>query len=520
MAEIVFDMAPGLSRILFSTGTETGAAGKALAIERLAAAGADVIADDIFYLSEPFFQDGIVAVAATGARDAGVAYLASAGNRERQSYEQSFRADGDVLPGDLHDFDPGAGVDTRQALFAVPPGEMVRVALQWDEPVGNVPTDLDLTLVDDVTGMTLAVSDSHNPSTGFPGEIATFTNTDPVSAVTPAVEIRRFSGSRAPLLKYIFLDTVPGVQSPAEFGTSSDAVNPDAAGARGTLAVAAMFHREPGLDEPEPFSSRGGLRRLFSPDGIRFGSPDVRQRPSLAAADGVVTTVPGFGEFFGTSAAVPHAAGVAALLRSANPAATVREIYTQLTAPANSIDCLAFGLPDPECGFGFILANRALTALDRDGPLVRPIRRPRRPDGKAGWYRRAVRVTWRVRDPDSPLSLRRGCRPSRVARNGVTNLRCRAGSGGGRTVVRLRIRRDDADPGAPRFLGIRAGAVDAGEVPDRSDLGCRARDAHSGLASCRVSGYGAAPGRHTLRAVAVDRAGNRSVGSLTYLVRR
>ena len=64
-----------------------GPVGKAASINGLVANGADVIADDIFYLEEPFFQDGAVAQAVDAARAAGVAYFASAGNRARQSYE-------------------------------------------------------------------------------------------------------------------------------------------------------------------------------------------------------------------------------------------------------------------------------------------------------------------------------------------------------------------------------------------------------------------------------------------------
>ena len=108
MAEIIYDEAPGVTEMYFSTGT-VSAAGKAASINNLVAAGVKVIADDIFYLDEPMFQDGQVAQAVDAATAAGVNYFASAGNRARQSWEGT-------LTGANNDFDPGAGVDTIQTL--------------------------------------------------------------------------------------------------------------------------------------------------------------------------------------------------------------------------------------------------------------------------------------------------------------------------------------------------------------------------------------------------------------------
>ena len=86
MAEIIYDEAPGVTEMFFSTGT-VSAPGKAASINNLVAAGVKVIADDIFYIDEPMFQDGVVAQAVDAAKAAGVNYFASAGNRARQSWE-------------------------------------------------------------------------------------------------------------------------------------------------------------------------------------------------------------------------------------------------------------------------------------------------------------------------------------------------------------------------------------------------------------------------------------------------
>ena len=104
MAEIIFDGATGIDSILFASGTAAGPADKADSIDQLVANGAEVIADDIFWLTEPFFQDGVIAQAVDRARAAGVTYIASAGNRARQSWEGTYNDSGG-----FHDFDPGPG---------------------------------------------------------------------------------------------------------------------------------------------------------------------------------------------------------------------------------------------------------------------------------------------------------------------------------------------------------------------------------------------------------------------------
>jgi subtilisin family serine protease len=74
----------------------------------------------------------------------------------------------------------------------------------------------------------------------------------------------------------------------------------------------------------------------------------------------VSTTVPGLRTFFGTSAAAPAAAGIAALMLSADPALGVDELYAIMTDAANVSDCPASREPDPDCGIGFSLADRAV----------------------------------------------------------------------------------------------------------------------------------------------------------------
>jgi hypothetical protein len=435
MAEIVFDEAPGLNSIKFASGTAAGAVDKADSIDQLTAAGVDVIADDIFFIDEPFFQDGVVSQAVDRAKAAGVAYFASAGNRARQSWEGNYISNGGSP--DLNDFDTGPGVNTRNCYStAMPTGDFMRVALQWDEPWGGATSDIDLRITNP-GGTILAQSTSTNPTTGLPREIATFTNGG--APVIPCIEIRRFSGTTAPFMKWIEQDNynegVPAID------TKSNTINPDAASASGSLAVAAVAAADPGLDTPETFSSRGPNARLFDVNGNRLAAPEVRANPDLAAADGVNTTLPpgGLNPFFGTSAATPSAAGIATLLRSENPSATVNEIYAQMTNPANTIPCTT-ATPTQDCGAGFILADRAAANLDRTGPVITAKVKKKKKKKKHGPAKiKRITVTWSVTDPESPIESQSGCDPVSIKR-GKRTLTCSATSGGGPSTQQVKVK--------------------------------------------------------------------------------
>ena len=85
----------------------------------------------------------------------------------------------------------------------------------------------------------------------------------------------------------------------------------------------------------------------------------MRQKPDITAADGTATGVAGFNPFFGTSAAAPHAAAIAALIKSAGPF-TPAQIRTALTSSA--IDIEAAGT-DRDTGAGIVMAFQALQFL-------------------------------------------------------------------------------------------------------------------------------------------------------------
>ncbi|MBE9066481.1 S8 family serine peptidase [Leptolyngbya cf. ectocarpi LEGE 11479] len=375
MAQLVYDIAPGAS-LLFHAGGADGAA-FAAGINALVAAGADVIVDDLSYYDEPWFQDGVVAQAAEAAIASGVTYLSSSGNEADQSYDSVFRGVTDPLNTDYlwHDFDPGTGTDILQE-FTLEDGESIEVNFQWDQPfasAGGAPTanDMDVFLYDASGSLILASSEDNNIG-GNAYEIVDFTN-NTGSTATYNLAFGQFIPAGGPSVGRVkYLDTAGGTRDGEFFMPASTTISN--ANAEGVLTVGAAFYQDtPAFGQtpplPEDSTSLGGTPILFDTAGNRLATPIVRDAPDFTSVDGTNTTFfapgedpenDGFNNFFGTSAAAPHAAGVVALMLQAKPDATPAEIEAALEATA--IDMLTPGF-DRLTGAGFIQADAAISNL-------------------------------------------------------------------------------------------------------------------------------------------------------------
>jgi subtilase family protein len=513
MGEIVYDEAPGMTNMLFDTGT-TGAATKASNIANLVSGGARVIADDTFYLTEPFFQDGVVAQAVDAAKAAGTAYITSAGNRAQQSW------DGTFTPGAGGRNDFGGG-DTRQAVADVPANSNVSLTLQWDEPWGAKTDQFNI----EIFANNVDLGSCTANTTAFPIQQCGL-NTGG-SAAEFEIEIFRVSGSGDPRMRYIARNNF-GPFAIKEHATNQGAIDPDAASARGSLSVAAVCWSTllgncfgaAGLQTPEAFSSRGPAVRTRDASGNPLPSPDVRQKPNVAGADGVSTDLPLGGElnpFFGTSAAAPSVAGVAALALSANPSMTVNQLYALLTNPANSLDCTsAAGQPDTDCGAGFIQADRVVTQA-KTPPGITAVLSPPAPNGANGWFRSPVSLSWNVADPNPSVLSTSGCAPATVSADttGAT-FSCSANGVGGNNSASVTVKLDTTPPTAPKFSGISPKPFKRSKLPKGSKIHCSSSDPTSGVQSCTVRGFKTGKGPHTLTAKATNGAGETATGKLTY----
>lgn len=342
--EIVHDLAPGAVG-LFSGALE-GQLAFVDAVRCLTAAGARVIVDDLVYFDEPYFEDGMLGAVVREAVASGVSFHSAAGNDAQSNLVDGFRPAGDGF----HDFDPDSGVDTI-AGFVARPSQEVFCFLQWNDPFGASSNDYDLFLVDDPSGTVLAAGVSAQTGSQDPYEQVSFVNRSS-SARRVGLAVRKIAGEDRvlKLLCYPF-DTA------LERGTASFAIfgHPGVAEA---VAVGAVDVHDPGLNDVEPFSS-GGPTLIYVPAFER------RAKPDLVAFDGVLTTVPGFGVFYGTSAAAPHSAAVAALLLSKNPFLTPADVQRILTS--TSVDIGAPGRDDL-AGAGRLDALAAIRATPASCP--------------------------------------------------------------------------------------------------------------------------------------------------------
>jgi hypothetical protein len=375
MAQIVHDLAPA-AHIDFASAFN-GELSFAKGIKELAAAGAKVIADDVFYFEEPFFQDGPVAVAVNEVVEGGATYFSAAGNdnlldasgeHDIASWETpAYRDSGSCPPAvearaganGVHclDFNPDPEKADRTFGIKVEPGSELTVDLQWDEPWNGVATDLDAYLLNASGFLVQEAAEANVETSQMPVEVLSWANESSTSKTVQLV-VNRALGEASPRVKLTLLENGGGVEA-TEYPRSSgeDVVGPTIFGHSGSasaISVAAVpFNSN---SEPEPYSSRGPVIHGFGPvEGTTPAAPlssdEIISKPDLTATDCGKTTffaifASPFWRFCGTSAAAPHAAAVAALMLDAEPAAdpeTVRTALEGSAAPVGSFGSCAVG---------------------------------------------------------------------------------------------------------------------------------------------------------------------------------
>jgi subtilisin family serine protease len=348
VAEIVHEMAPGAELHLICVDTLVGLA-KAAAYAR--AKGIAIVNHSVSWFNTgrgdgsggATTPDAIVTQAAA----AGILWVNSAGNRGQQHWSGTFTdADGDGW----HEFAPGDEGNT--IVLGKYEGGCIR--LKWDEwPASASDYDLHLVRVDvsatDSRGAIVASSRNAQTGTQPPTEQVCFSN--PGIKYPYAIEIVRVSGTGSPRLD-LFISPGPDFEHQVAEGSVTEPASSPAA-----LAVGAVCWLG---DTFEVYSSRGP-------------TIDGRVKPDLVAPANVSSaTYGGFkacagSGFAGTSAAAPHVAGAAALVKQAHPDFDATAMRTFLASRA-----LDLGVPGPDelFGLGKLMLGEAPAALPRKARVV------------------------------------------------------------------------------------------------------------------------------------------------------
>ena len=388
MLEIIHDLAPDAA-LGFATAF-TSEASFAANIRALRTTGhCTIIVDDVSYFDESPFQDTQVAQAVNEVTAAGVLYFSSAGNSGNATdgtsgyYEGDFRASSTKISGVTgtpHDFDPSSTTQNFDALSAGSLGKPV--TLFWSDAWGKSANDYDLFILNS-SGSVVASSENSQTGAQNPYEIANV----PTTGSGYKVAVVKYSGAD----RFIALNVIRGrfVASGSLKAFSTNGVTNGHSAAASAFSVAAApaataFTRPLETGDPanpagpypgtftaaskwERFSSDGLRHQFYNADGTALTPGNVsstggatRTKPDITAADGVATSVAGFQPFYGTSAAAPHAAAIAALLLSGKPTATPAQIRSALVSSAIDLGPAGF---DTVTGSGVIMAGPALAAL-------------------------------------------------------------------------------------------------------------------------------------------------------------
>ncbi|MDB6011308.1 MAG: choice-of-anchor domain [Gammaproteobacteria bacterium] len=421
--QIIHAIAPGAG-LSFYTAVNTEA-DFATGITTLASNGAKVIVDDVGYPDEPFFQDGLIAQAINTVAAQGVAYFSSAGNDGHLSYENTTPAftvagTGSQSNEKLLNFDPSGATSTTTLPLSIPqlfPGEFIFLVVAWDQPyVTGSPNSGGATSAMDIC-IQGAGADLVTDNNSFPNPITSCTgpsslHMDPVqlliignpasakastAAVNVTITIGLVNGTTVPgRVKFVLEDDGAGSTINSPFNTNSPTLQGHPGAATAAAVGAAFYFKTPQCGTTpatlESYSSLGGDPILFDTSGNRLSTPEVRQKPDFVGPDGVNNTNLGatladrnrsittgiagcednasFPNFFGTSAAAPHAAAAAALMLQSNPTLTPTQIISAMQNSALSMSSSSSGTYDYNDGHGFLQIDAAFAQLPAAAPTL------------------------------------------------------------------------------------------------------------------------------------------------------
>jgi len=352
LLEIVHDLAPG-AQLSFANADTDLAFNRAV---NFLASTNDIVVDDLGFFGDAY--DGTSSVSANTAaalnnRDYPIrAYVTSVGNSADEHYIGSYvdsGVEGVTIaaissPGHLHLFQQGD--DTTDVLglgaqpfnvIALPRGGEVVIFLSWDDPMGGSANNYDLYLVERTSGRIVALSTDVQRGAQDPIEVIDYVNSaasglfeivvQNVRNAAQPKQLNLFSfepecASDGPRVlatpgheRHNFNTATRSVSAQSDAGGSPVSVISVGAICSATTAASNRFATNPNASCNDVTNS---TMEFFSSRGPTI---DGRQKPDVSAIDAVsVTGAGGFPAlFFGTSAAAPHVAGIAALAAQSAP---------------------------------------------------------------------------------------------------------------------------------------------------------------------------------------------------------
>ena len=342
VAEIVFEMAPGIQLYLLCVGTEVQL-GQAKDYAKTNGISVIVMSVSWFNTSR---GDGTGTASSPNAtvadaRANGILWVNSAGNRAQQHYSAVFN-DSDANLN--HNY---TGGDNGNTIF-LSQGQNLCIFLRWD----SWPTtdqDFDLILSISLSGTTVAQSTTRQTGSQTPTEAICYTNTTGTSQ-NFAIVVRKFSATTNPFFD-LFIAPAPNLEHQTAAGSVTEpGTSPN------VMTAGAICWQN---DRREDYSSQGPtIDGRIKPD---IAGQSVVSSASFGAFVSCPAGANGQGGFNGTSAATPHVGGAAALVKAASPALTPAELQAFLEGRATD---LGTGGKDNLFGAGKLQLGTAPVAPD------------------------------------------------------------------------------------------------------------------------------------------------------------
>ena len=320
-AEIIYDVAPEAELHLYKVGDLVDLEN---AKDRCIREGIDVINHSLGWHGTGIGDgEGLACDIVNDAAEQGILWVNAAGNSANSHYS------GVWSDSDADGWQNFSGA-YEVIAFEAKKGEEIRVFLTWDDwPMSHADYDLYLEFVNSA-GELESVAESIDSQSGPSGH-------SPVESIEIKAERSGKYGisvwsveARPTKLKIWSLNHEFEADSVAENSIESPA------DARGAMSVGAVYYGDWNAGRIEDYSSRGP-------------TTDGRFKPELVAPSGVSTTSKALAGFMGTSAAAPHVAGAAALIKSANPSYSRDDLWDALVAA--TVDVGPRGI-DNDSGYG------------------------------------------------------------------------------------------------------------------------------------------------------------------------